>query len=207
MARAQSTDIAHEQVTDHWIKKRIRDARLNKATTGELETVGGIRADDRDLGLAYAQMAERGDAAARTKAVELLRQAEQKENGARGDHELHTQLGFLEQVNGENEKAAAEYRLALQADAYDSSAAGDLALIEVGKRDFTEATELWRSVFDWNPALVAAGMNLVAVECAEGKDAQVLETLERILEFAPDDEKARELANAVRSGKKACKSK
>jgi hypothetical protein len=61
MARPPSNDIAHEQVTDHWIKKTVSQERLPLATSGDLEVVGGTRAGDRDLGLAYAQMAARGD--------------------------------------------------------------------------------------------------------------------------------------------------
>ncbi len=207
MARAPTNDIAHEQVTDHWIRRRIRKTQLAPATAGELETVGGVSAGDRDLGLAYAQMAERGDEAAGLKALELLRKAEISGNGAPGDHELHARLGFLEQLNGQSEKAAAEYRTALQTAPYDSLAAGDLALIEIGQRHYTEATRLWRSVFDWDPSLSAAGLNLATVECAQENGTQALETLDRLLEFSPDDEKARAFADAVRSRKKACRIK
>ncbi|MGB6687330.1 MAG: cytochrome c3 family protein, partial [Terracidiphilus sp.] len=56
MARPPSNDIAHEQVTDHWIRKRVSEERLPLATSGDLVAVGGFTAGDRDLGLAYAQM-------------------------------------------------------------------------------------------------------------------------------------------------------
>jgi predicted CXXCH cytochrome family protein len=88
MARPPSNDIAHEQVTDHWIRKRVSREQLPAATTGDLVPVGGVGAGDRDLGLAYAQMAARGDREAAAKAFELLRRAEKQAGSAARDHEL-----------------------------------------------------------------------------------------------------------------------
>ena len=206
MATPTSNDIAHEQVTDHWIKKRISEARLPEATTGELETVGEIRASDRELGLAYAQMAARGDRSAGTRALELLRRAEHSE-GATGDHDLHAELGFLEQIDGQTERAAAEYNQALEADPYDPLAGGDLALIEAEQHHYQEAERLWRRVFDHNPALVEAGMNLAIVECGEGEKTGAMDTLDRLLNYAPDDEKAREFESEIREERRNCGTK
>jgi predicted CXXCH cytochrome family protein len=204
MARPPSNDIAHEQVTDHWIKKRISNARLPVATTGELRTVGGMIADDRDLGLAYAQMAARGNQAAGERAIPLLRRAEHTESGARRDHELHAQLGFLEQMSGKSDAAAEEYQIALEADPYDSLAAGDLALLRAGQHQFADASRLWRAVFDHDPAQLGAGMNLAVVECELGERAAALATLDRLLEFAPDTQKAKVMAQEISSGAHKC---
>jgi len=204
MARPPSNDIAHEQVTDHWIRKSVSGERLPVATSGTLTTVGAMTASDRDMGLAYAQMATRGDQAAGVRAMELLKKAEQQSAGARGDHELHAQLGFLEQIDGRTDEAAQEYRLALEADAYDGLAAGDLALIEVKRHNVTEAIRLWRSVTEHDPTQAAAAMNLAVVECAEGERDATLETLTRLLEFAPDDEGARQFGEEIRSGRRSC---
>lgn len=103
MARPPSNDIAHEQVTDHWIRKRVNDTPLPEVTTGTLASVGGVSESDRNLGLAYAQMAERGDEQAGERALELLRKAE-TEPGADRDHELHAEIGFLLQVSGKRKK-------------------------------------------------------------------------------------------------------
>jgi predicted CXXCH cytochrome family protein len=205
MSRPPSNDIAHEQVTDHWIKRRVSNARLSKATTGELETVGGMIADDRDLGLAYAQMAGRGNQSAGERAMTLLRRAEHSENGARHDHELHAQLGFLQQMNGKPAAAIEEYQMTLEADPYDSLAAGDLALLRAGQHQYTEASRLWKAVFDRDPAQLGAGMNLAVMECALGERAAALATLDRLLEFAPDSEKAKSMARNISSGSHECK--
>jgi predicted CXXCH cytochrome family protein len=204
MARPPSNDIAHEQVTDHWIKKRVSQERLPAATTGDLMAVGGFAADDRDLGLAYAQMAARGDRQAGERAIDLLRRAEQKAAGAKRDHELHAQFGFLLQVAGQKEAAAEEYRQALAADAYDSLAAGNLALIEAQQHRFAEAVTLWKAVFSHDPVQLGAGLNLAVVECGAGDGKSALATLDRLLIFAPDNGRARSMAAEIRSGKRTC---
>lgn len=204
MARPPSNDIAHEQVTDHWIRKRISQERLPLATSGELETVGGVAMGDRDydrnLGLAYAQMALRGDRAAGLKAMRLLSRAEREDSGAGSDHELHAQLGFLEQMDGETEGAAKEYGQALRDDPYDALAAGDLALIEARAGHTLEALRLWGEVTEHDPAGRTAAMNLAVVACRGGKQDEALRALDRLLEFAPDDQEARRLVEAIRAG-------
>jgi predicted CXXCH cytochrome family protein len=204
MARPPSNDIAHEQVTDHWIRKRISNARLPLATSGELQTVGGMVADDRDLGLAYAQMTARGNQSAGERAMTLLARAEHTESGAKRDHELHAQLGFLDQMSGKSDAAIEEYETALEADPNSSLAAGDLALIKAGQRQYVDALRLWKAVFDRDPAQLGAGMNLAVVECALGEREDALASLERLLEFAPDYQKAKALAREIGSGAHKC---
>jgi tetratricopeptide (TPR) repeat protein len=204
MARPPSNDIAHEQVTDHWIKKRVSQERLPLATSGDLETVGGMAASDRDLGLAYAQMAVRGDRAAGERAMELLRRAETQSVETKKDHELHAQLGFLEQIDGKTDEATKEYKLALEADEYDALAAGDLALIEAQRHDAREAIRLWGSVFAHDPAQLKAGMNLAVTECVQGERDAAHETLDRMLVFSPDDGQAKSFAAEIRTGRQGC---
>lgn len=206
MARPTSSDIAHEQVTDHQIVKFVTSARVARVT-GPLVAVGGLAAGDRDLGLAYAQMAARGDQAAGGKALTLLKSAETQAAGAPNDHELHAQLGFLEQVKGQGNDAAREYKEALDADPYDELAAGNLALIDAQRHLYTEALSLWTSVFDHDPAQSGAGLNLAILECGEGQREQALDTLDRLLSFAPDNDKARSVRAAIRSGAQRCVSR
>jgi predicted CXXCH cytochrome family protein len=204
MARPPSNDIAHEQVTDHWIKRRISNERVALATGEELEAIGAAVADDRDLGLAYAQMAERGNQHAGSRAISLLEQAEHAEKGARQDHTLHEQLGFLEQLNGQPATAAEEYQMALEADRYSSLAAGDLALLKAEAHQYEEASRLWKRAFDNDPSQVGAGMNLAIVECGLGERAAAQATLNRILEFSPDDRKAAAMAREILASNQKC---
>jgi|CZKL01.1.fsa_nt_gi predicted CXXCH cytochrome family protein len=204
MARPPSNDIAHEQVTDHWIQRRVTQVKLPLVSTGVLEVVGGASVGDRDLGVAYAQMAARGDHAAANRAEELLLQAEKESDGAQHDHELHSQLGFLDQMNGRVDDATVEYRRALEADPFSALAGGNLALIEAQRHRYNEAEKLWTSVFEHDPVELGAGMNLAVVECGVGEREAALRTLNRLLEFAPDDDRARAMEAAIRGDVQKC---
>ena len=206
MARPPSNDIAHEQVTDHWIRKRVSQQRLPLATTGDLVAVGGFTVSDRDLGLAYAQMAARGSRQAGERALGLLSRAA-KLPGSAGDHELHSQLGFLEQLNGQPQDASAEYRLALAADPDDALAAGNLAFIEARQHHVDAARQLWKSVFDHDPVELGAGLDLAVVECASGDRDSAVATLERLRTFAPDNDRARQMLEAIEAGRQSCNGK
>ncbi len=204
MARAASTDIAHEQVTDHLIRKRLFRNGTPLSGSGELEAVGGGVAGDRDFGLAYAQLASRGDRQASERALVLLSRVEKEADGAAGDAVLHTELGFLDQVNGRLDSAAGEYEKAIQANPFDSLALGDLALIKAQEHQYEEAERLWKTAFDHDPVQIGAGMNLALVECQTGNPQEALHSLERVLEFSPDNSKARSLKNKILSDKLAC---
>ena len=204
MARPPSNDIAHEQVTDHWIRKRVSQERLPLATTGDLVAVGGMAVSNRDLGLAYAQMGARGDEVAGKRALALLQKAERESAESAPDHDLHAQLGFLEQINGQTDEAALEYKQALAADEFDTLAAGDLALIEIERHNPQVAIRLWRSVLDRDPSQSKAGINLAITECSLGKQDDVIATLKRILLFSPDNQQARDFVAQVGSGRIKC---
>ena len=96
MPTREPTDISHEQATDHNIQRRPSTTssalRLRDLVeSDELLPVGNVSAGDRELGLAYAQLAEHGNQKAGDKAFRLLLKAEK--DGA-NDVQLHTQLGF-----------------------------------------------------------------------------------------------------------------
>lgn len=204
MARPPSNDIAHEQVTDHWIRKRVSQERLALPTSGELTAVGVRSVSDRDLGLAYAQMAARGDQAAGMRAMELLQRAEKRTLESGKDYELHAQLGFLDQMDGKTNEAAREYEQALAINGFGELAAGDLALIAVKRHHAMEAVQLWHEVVEHDPTQFQAGMNLALTECAEGKRNAASRTLERMLVFAPDAQKARSFEAQIESGRQTC---
>jgi Cytochrome c554 and c-prime len=205
MARLPSSDIAHSQITDHWIRVNPLPEQLPKpATEGALATVGGVGADDRDLGLAYAQMAERGDRQAGQQALELLQRAETQEKDAARDSELHAQIGFLDQETGKADAAMREYRAALEANSENATAEGDLALIEAGRHQTLLAIEGLRRVFAADPGQVQAGMDLAILECAQGDRQDALSTVNRLLRFSPDDQQAKRFAMRVMLSRTPC---
>jgi tetratricopeptide (TPR) repeat protein len=149
-------------------------------------------------------MAERGDQEAGRRAIKLLTRDEEESKGAAKDPELHSQLGFLEQVSGHTDKAAEEYERALQANPFDSVALGDLALIKAKQHKYAEAERLWEKAFDHDPVQTGAGLNLAIVACETGNRAEALRTLDRLLLFAPDNGQAQNLAMEIRAGKASC---
>ena len=215
MPRAASNDIAHEQVTDHRIPRMARVSARAPAGVdgGELLWIGTGAAGgaaggkgsaaDRDLGLAYAMAAAKGDRAAGERAMTLLKRSESLA-GSPEDHEMHAQLGFLAQISGDGPGAATEYGLALAADPEDAFAAGNLALVKAGTRDYGAAVGLWERAFGEDPVQLKAGMNLALVECGLGKREAALGTLERLLSFSPDNGAARELEKGIRLGSHGC---
>jgi tetratricopeptide (TPR) repeat protein len=155
--------------------------------------------------LAYAQLAVHGNEQAARRAYKLLLSAEEAETRGQPDHELHTELGFLEQLMGQTEAAKHEYESALKADAFDSVAEGNLALIEARSHQSASAVRLWQTAFDHDPSQLAAGENLAEVECGLGQRDAAMTTLDRVLLFSPDDQRARALQSAIRSGAMPCK--
>jgi tetratricopeptide (TPR) repeat protein len=209
MPRARADDIAHEQVTDHSIPRiRVSVSAKSSAPSGPLVPVGaepGVAgpSTDRDLGLAYAFAASRGDRQSGELAITLLTKAENAP-GAAADAPIHEQLGFLRQLAGDKDAAAQEYGQALAADPHDSVAAGDLALLKAGDRQYDAAVALWERAFAEDPVQWKAGMNLAIVQCGLGQKEDALGTLQRILAFSPDDRQARDLILGIRSGSHSC---
>jgi Flp pilus assembly protein TadD len=163
-----------------------------------------VETSDRELGLAYAQMAHRGDRASGETAQALLRKAEAQQAPGTKDAELHTELGFLDQEAGDIRTADREYRAALEADSNDGTARGDLAVLFAETGDYATAVHLWQQVFNADPAQAAAGYNLALGQCRLGRKDDAEATLKRLLTFAPDDQRARALAAGLAGGGRAC---
>ena len=192
MPTRPASDISHEQMTDHNIQRRhdygapgLRLSGVRSTEAGDtMVPVGAAKVGSRDLGLAYAQMAERGDRAAAMRAGDLLRKAERD---GQADVPVHVQLGFLEQVSGDRARALAEYGAALEGDRYERAALGNLAVLHAGAGRAAEAVDLLRRLFRADPSQTAAGMNLAFLECRLGSPAEAARDLDRLAEFNPDD--------------------
>ena len=203
MSRAPTNDIAHEQLTDHWIVRRIDTKQPPAVKSGELVTVGDKPVSSRDLGLAYAQMAAGGDREAGNRARILLLRAAQSPDATR-DSELFAQLGFLEQIDSNLSEAAKDYQHALVIDPNQSLAEGNLALIDAVQHHLKEAEQHWQAVFTRDPVQIGAGLNLAVVQCQSGERVAAEQTLHRILVFAPDNQRAHAMQTAIETGKQPC---
>jgi Flp pilus assembly protein TadD len=204
MPREKAEDVAHEQVTDHRIQRRAALSRDRAAArTGDLTVVGGGVATDRELGLAYFQLAELGDQQSGHKAMSLLQQAERR-LGEQADPDLHTALGFIEQLSGDLRNAMREYQAAVGATPADSAAAGDMAILRARTGDVKGAVAGLQQVSKADPADSSASMDLALIECAIGDPEAAKTALQHLLEFSPDDGKARQLLTTIASKPETC---
>jgi hypothetical protein len=190
MPREKTADVAHEQLTDHRIQRGPGLSQAEK--TNELTAVGGSAVSDRDLGLAYFQLALQGDRQSGQKAMALLQQYE-RHSGDSVDPDLHRALGFLDQMSGDRSSAMREYEAALHADPQDSVANGDLAILELHAGDTQSAITRLQKASENDPGETTAAMDLALVACATGNIPLATKSLQRLLEFSPDDRKARQL--------------
>jgi hypothetical protein len=204
MPREKTGDVAHEQLTDHRIQRRpMLSLDPSVPRTGDLTVVGGGPASDRELGLAYFQLAERGDVQAGHRSMQLLQQAERR-GGEQADPDLHTALGLMEQLSGNRQAAVSEYQAALRANPADSVAAGDLAILEARAGDAKDAVAGLQWVSEHDPADTSAGIDLAMLECSIGDPQAATTALRHVLQFSPDDGKARRALAAIENEGERC---
>lgn len=184
MPRRETTDISHEQVTDHNIEAVPTQLHLRSPGAAEdLVAVGETGPSNRDLGLAYAQMAQRGDRAAAARALTLLSKAEQA--GA-DDEQLSLNLAFLYQVNGQSQKARAYYENALLVRPTEPAALSNLAVLEASEHHTAQAVMLLERLIAADPSQDKAGMNLATLQCQLGHTDEARRTVIRLEPFTPD---------------------
>lgn len=201
MPTRQTTDISHNELTDHDIEARPVQENLSQEAAETLVPVIGEQANDRSLGLAYAQLAEHGDRDAGEKALRLLQQAEKEDNH---DEQVHTQLGFLEQMAGDSTGARAEYTRALAEDHDDVAAMANLAVMDAAAGQTDAAVDLLQRVIEDDPSQTAAELNLAFIECRVGRKKEALEVLRRLPELNPDDPVLREFMTSGTYGGQRC---
>ncbi len=191
MPSRSTVDISHEQVTDHDIEARpagqsaLRLRSLNDDV--ELVPVGNFAAGDREFGLAYAQLAQRGDRAAAKTAFtsplkNFLRPARPTRMSPSGWDICNRSPAI---------RRARKPRTALpplEANPMEPTALANLAVIDAGSGHVPEAIRLLetsrqrRSKPDG-----AAGLNLAFIECNLNQPQQARSLLQRLQRSNPDD--------------------
>jgi hypothetical protein len=197
MPRLNSADVGHTAVTDHRI---LRDAKRVQPSPGpepRLVQFGNPRPDPRDLGLAYAELALRGDAAAEREAFRLLRQAHSRYPV---DPDLLTWLGYLHQTRNDLGDAAQFYERALASDPQRPLAATNLGVIYAQRGMLRQALELWTSTFETSPQSSEVGVDLAIGLCAAGDAAEANKVVQRVLRHNPDFDRGRQLLKASARG-------
>ncbi len=206
MPTRSTLDISHEQLTDHDIEAKPKSSTLmltdlTRGSARELVPVGDAKAGDRELGLAYAELAQQGDRSSGERALRLLKAAEDRGSD---DAELHDRRGYLLQVSGDARGAAAEYMAALRQRPLDTTAAANLAVLDAGAGQSTEAVRLLLRVVKDDPSQTAAGLNLAFLECKMGRKDEASATVRRMLEFNPDSTAARRMLESGTYGGQVC---
>ena len=192
MPSRKTADISHEQVTDHDIERvpGRESADLKRWVEGEeLVPVGGATVGDREMGLAYAQRAQKGDHKAAERALALLRRAEAA--GAE-DEQVHVNLGFLEQVAGNTGAARREYAAALRTNPYQAAALVNRAVLDASGGDLPEAVRLLDRLVQADPSQTMAGVDLLKLECRAGEVDRASALVARLKEVNPDSVDLRE---------------
>lgn len=196
MPSRNTSDIAHEQVTDHNIQARPGPQTVAKTQPGEeLLPVGQAKAGDRELGLAYAQLAVKGDRKAGERSFSLLSKAEKA--GAH-DELVHLNLAFFKQITGDIGAAQREYAAALSLNRSEASALSNLAVLDARAGDVAGATSLFQRALLADPAQTGAGLNLAFLQCSMGQVGESRTTVARLRVFNPDSP---EILNFLRTGR------
>ena len=199
MPRMDSADISHTAVTDHRIPRRPRVSPPPVPAAGRrLVEFGNPRPDPRDLGLAYAEIALRGDAFARGEAFRLLEEA-LPEHPA--DPEVLTHLGYLCQTRGDLTRATTLYERALAANPNQAAAAANLGVLYADRGRLAASLVLWQRVFDRNPHRSEVGINLGIGLCAQGDRAAARRAFERVLAYNPDSGHTKRLLATLAAGR------
>ena len=154
----------------------------------DLVTVGDAAAGDREFGLAYAQFAAQGNRDAFERALVLLHRAE---SGSTADARVHQQLGYLEQLRGNQVAAAPEYEEALRLDPDDAVSATNLAVLRAGRGEGQRAVLLLEGVARNDPSQTSALLDLAIIKCQSGRKQEARDLIERALLFNPDSSDAR----------------
>jgi hypothetical protein len=206
MPSRSTVDISHEQVTDHDIEARPASQsgpRLQSIGGDEIQLVpvGGFAAGDREFGLAYAQLAQRGNASAARTALRLLSKLPPSSTP---DPEVSVRVGYLQQIAGDRESARNSYAAALKVNPREPTALANLAVIDAGSGHVPEAIHLLQRLVDADPSQTAAGLNLAFIQCNLNQSQEARSLLGRLQQSNPDDPQLRQFMKSGNYGGRHC---
>jgi len=198
MPKNPVADVAHTVYTDHSIPRRASALSPRPVISGGTLTLfGGGAASGRDLGLAYAMVAERDpNPAYRARALEMLRAAAVEQSN---DIPAMVQLAHLYGNLGEQERATVLYEKAVAADPGQVVAANNLATYLMQRDRAGEAIKLWSGVLAQSPGYEAARMNLAVAQFRTGDSKSAQQTLATGLELNPGSSAVRKLLDQFRT--------
>jgi hypothetical protein len=189
MQKDLSRNIAHTTVTDHRILRKPKLPNTG-APSDKLVEFGTDSPDPRDLGLAYGQIAELGNAYAASESLRLLQTIIPSYPN---DVEVLTRLAYLYQQKGELARARELYERAVRQGPSRPVAANNLGVLYASTGQESRVLSLWRETFKNSPWQGELGVNFAIVLLRRGERAEARAVLERALLFNPDLTRAKAL--------------
>ncbi len=186
MPSRAAKDAAHASFTDHSIPRRS-DPAPTRSGQSDLKAFGQ-EAGPREFGLAWARIANF------TRALDFLRRA--YDVGSR-DAAMLTTLAYLEDREGNDERATALYEQVRALDPSQAEALVNLGSARAAAGRIDEAMELWRDSTHRSPGIEAAWIKLALANAARGKTQQALDDARACLNYHPDSAQALELVEKL----------
>jgi Tetratricopeptide repeat/Cytochrome c554 and c-prime len=199
MPRTGAPTVKHAAFTDHSIP-RIRPGVPHSGIPRDasLVTFGGTPASDRELGLAYADVAiKENNRLWGMKAFELLSKAAAEHPY---DARVASQLAQLYDRMGNEQKACELYAQAVASDPAAIAPKVNLGTCLAKQGRLGESINVWADVVSRSPGMEAARLNLAVAQFQSGDSEAAKATLSEALKFNPASQKAREILSQIQSG-------
>lgn len=188
------SDVDHVVFTDHSIRRRPAPASVSPPVNADLVPFRGGPASARDLGLAYAMVGLRENAAYLDRAFRLLQEAV-----AQGSRDTQT-LAYLAQLyrdRGDDAHALPLYEEVWRRDPSQYAAAAALGAYRLQSGKLDQAIQLWNQALAISPALLLTRQNLAIALLRAGHPEQAQAELRQALEFNPSFQEARDLLEKI----------
>lgn len=208
MPASASADVAHTQVTDHRIPRRLQvgsqllqDASETVSSPRLMPFPAGETTDPRDMALAWTSLVESGMTDVEPEARRQLSKALKE---SPDDPAVLSALGYMEQKRGAVDEARQLFERALALDPDLIDAETNLGVIKGRTGDLEGALKLWLAAFQNAPDRSGIGLNIARAYCAEGKVSEARTYVLRVLQFNPDLVSAKDMLRQTNGAPSSC---
>jgi hypothetical protein len=174
MPKNTVTDAQHVVYTDHAIPRKPRQHQASQSADMALKPFGAGKAEDRDLGTAYAMRGQRD------KAFALLNSSTPR------DAEALMYLADLHKQRGNRDHAIHLFEEAMRLDPAQLTGSVTLGAIRMEQGDYNEAIRLWKDALSKNPGLLLTRTNLAAALLQAGAKGEAEAVLSEAKKYNPE---------------------
>lgn len=188
MPKRRAVDGLHTAFTDHSIRRYGAEKPNPKNEISDLIPFWPGTGSPRDLALAYMDVASRTH-----QEPDYLRAFSALEKAlptAPDDPEILSNLGYLNDLAGNPQRAVELYDRALLADPQNTLALTNLGQHLATEGKISDAIQLWRRAVKIDPGLAAPSLNLAYAFLQTGDVLNARNAIEDVLRFNPDSVKA-----------------